>query len=58
MVSAYAAPKWPRDYSKEKGYFITHRSLITKKKIGPEMIPASLQQVAPWNTQFHSSRVV
>lgn len=29
MVSAYAAPKWPRDYSKEKGCFITHRSLIT-----------------------------
>lgn len=28
MVSAYAAPKWPRDYGKEKGYFITHRSLI------------------------------
>ena len=32
MISAYAAPKWPRDYGKEKGHFITHRFLITQGK--------------------------
>lgn len=50
MVSAYAAPKGPRDYSKEKGYFITHRSLISERKKGPKMIPAAPRQVAPLNT--------
>lgn len=50
MVSAYAAPKWPRDYGKGMAILSHTGLLITWKKGGPEMIPATPRQVAPVNT--------
>lgn len=46
MISAFAAPKWPGDYGKEKEQFYHTWLLITLEKKGAKMILTPWQDAA------------